>query len=377
MKKLLFMFSIWFLLVLVACGGSSGKKTEKKEAPLYEVALITDSVSGAIDDRSFTQGAWDGIKQYCDETGKAGLYYRATEESKDGYLNAIQMAVDNGAQIVVCPGYLYESAVFFAQDIYPKVQFLLLDGVPQNGEYTEYKTANNTYSIVFAEEQAGFLAGYAAVLDGYRHLGFMGGMAVPAVVKFGYGYLQGANYAAKEMGLAAGEVQVNYGYTGNFAPTPENQTKAASWYQSGTEVIFSCGGLIMNSVTAAAEVAGIGAAVIGVDVDQKGESETVITSAMKNLTVAVYNGLKMAYSGNFPGGVNARLGAAEDCVGLPDDYSRFHKFTREQYNGIYAKLKADDGGLASAMMTNSLNGENVTLQQITARTPLLAVKDMK
>jgi basic membrane protein A len=363
---------------MTACDRATGKQAEKKGTPIYEIALITDSVSGAIDDRSFTQGAWDGIKQYCDETGKAGLYYRATEESKDGYLNAIQMAVDNGARIVVCPGYLYESAVFFAQDVYPNVQFILLDGVPQNGEYTEYKTANNTYSIVFAEEQAGFLAGYAAVMDGYRRLGFLGGMAVPAVVKFGYGYLQGADYAAEELGLAEGEVQVNYGYTGNFAPTPENQTKAASWYQSGTELIFSCGGLIINSVTAAAEAAGgNGASVIGVDVDQKGESETVITSAMKKLTVAVYDGLKMAYSGNFPGGVNARLGAAEDCIGLPDDYSRFRKFTREQYNGIYAKLKTDDGGLASAMITNSFNGETVTLQQITTQVPLLAVKDMK
>jgi basic membrane protein A len=356
---------------------TSGETGKRAGVQSYEIALITDSVSGAIDDRSFTQGSWEGIKKYCDETGKASLYYRSTEESRDGYLNAIQMAVDNGAQIVVCPGYLYESAVFFAQDAYPNVKFILLDGVPQNGEYTEYKTANNTYSIVFAEEQAGFLAGYAAVLDGYRRLGFMGGMAGPAVVKFGYGYLQGANYGAKELGLAPGTVRVKYGYLGNFAPTPENQTKAASWYQSGTEVIFSCGGLILNSVTAAAEAANGSVAVIGVDVNQKGESETVITSAMKELTVAVYNGLKMAYAGNFPGGVNARLGAADDCIGLPDDFSRFRRFTKEQYNSIFAKLKADEGGLASNMITNSMNGENVTLQQISAQVPLLAVEDIK
>jgi basic membrane protein A len=377
MKKALVLSFICFCLAVLACNKPAERQAGTQKAPVYEIALITDSVSGAIDDRSFTQGSWDGIKQYCDETGKASLYYRATEESKDGYLNAIQMAIDNGAEIVVCPGYLYESAVFYAQDTYPDVKFILLDGVPQNGEYTEYKTADNTYSIVFAEEQAGFLAGYAAVLDGYRRLGFMGGMAVPAVVKFGYGFLQGADYAAQELGLAKGEVQINYGYTGNFAPTPENQTKAASWYQAGTEVIFSCGGLILNSVTAAAEAASGTAAVIGVDVDQKGESETVITSAMKKLTTAVYDGLKLEESGKFPGGVNARLGAAEDCIGLPDDFSRFRKFTKGQYSTIYSKLKSDDGGLAGKMITNSINGETVTLQQIIAQVPLLAVRDMQ
>jgi len=287
---------------LMGCGNSKENDTKEDNSSTtseYEVALIIDAVSGAIDDRSFTQGAWEGIEKFAEQYGKTAQYYRSTEDSTDGYLNAIQMAVDNGATAVVCPGYSYEAAIFQAQDKCPDVYFILLDGTPQNGDYTEYKTADNTYSVVFAEEQAGYLAGYAVVKDGETKLGFMGGMAVPAVVRFGYGFVQGAQAAAEEMGLNEGDIQMKFGYTGNFEATPENQTKAASWYEAGTDVIFSCGGLILNSVTAAAEADGSGK-VIGVDVDQQGESETVITSAMKMLSDTVYNALDAKEKGRFP-----------------------------------------------------------------------------
>ncbi len=208
----------------------------------------------------------------------------------------------------------------------------------------------NAVGIVYAEEQAGFLAGYAAVMDGSTKLGFMGGMAVPAVVRFGYGFVQGAEYAAKEMGLK--DLVMNYHYTGGFDATPEAQALAASWYNSGIEVIFACGGAVGNSVMAAAEA--VNGKVIGVDVDQSGESETVITSSMKGLASSVEQTLADFYAGNFPGGQAVVKDAAVDGVSLPMETSKFETFSQADYDAIYAKLVAGeitllkDGDITSA-----------------------------
>jgi basic membrane protein A and related proteins len=174
------------------------------------------------------------------------------------------------------------------------VKFVLLDGFPQDGTYTEFRIEDNVYSVFYAEEQVGFLAGYAAVKEGFTNLGFMGGMAVPAVVRFGYGFVQGANYAAAELGV---NVTLKYKYLGGFGPTPEYQTEAATWFQGGTEVIFAAAGGAGNSVMAAAEANN--GKVIGVDIDQSAESTTVITSAMKGLGISVYDALADFYAGSF------------------------------------------------------------------------------
>ena len=189
--------------------------------------------------------------------------------------------------------------------------------------------------ILFQEDQAGYLAGYAAVKDGMTKLGFMGGMAVPAVIRYGYGFVQGADAAAKELGV---NVEVMYNYTGAFAATPEAQAMAASWYQNGTEVVFGCGGAVGNSVMAAAEEAG--AKVIGVDVGQSGESDTVITSAMKMLSNSVYDGVKAFYDGSFPGGQTSVFTAENDGVGLPMETSKFESFTQADYDALFADMKA-------------------------------------
>jgi basic membrane protein A len=164
----------------------------------------------------------------------------------------------------------------------------------------------------------------------------MGGMAVPAVVRFGYGFVQGAEYAAQELGLPSGAITINYHYTGAFAATPEAQTMAASWYNTGMDVIFACGGAVGNSVMAAAEQAG--KKVIGVDVDQSGESPTVITSAMKGLQASVYACISDYYAGRFPGGQVLVFSAANDGVGLPMTSSKFQTFSNADYASIFGKL---------------------------------------
>ena len=305
-------------------------------AESYEIAMITDI--GTIDDKSFNQSTWEAVKAYAEANGKTYNYYQPTAQSTEIYLERIDQAVTDGAKVIVTPGYMFEEPIFIAQDKYPDVNFVLIDGNPHSADYSEFRTEKNVVGMVFAEEQSAFLAGYAAVKDGYTKLGFMGGMAVPAVVRFGYGFVQGADYAAKELGLT--DVSVNYYYTGGFAATPEAQAMASSWYNDGVQVIFGCGGAVGNSVMAAAEATGN--KVIGVDKDQSGESPTVITSAMKDISYGVTTTLTAFFDGKFPGGEAWVLGADTHSVQLPMATSKFQKFNQADYDAIYAKLASGE-----------------------------------
>lgn len=340
MKKLL---CLLFISVMILSCGSGGK--------WYELALITDV--GTIDDRSFNQGAWEGLKKYAEEKKIAHKYYQPAEKSTDAYINAIDLAVAGKAKVIVTPGFLFETAVYKAQDTHPDVKFILLDGAPQDGTYTDFRIESNVYSVFYAEEQAGFLAGYAIVKEGYTNLGVMAGMAVPAVIRFGYGFVQGAEYAAQELGLASGTIKMNYTYVGNFNPTPENQTLATSWYQSGVQVIFAPAGGAGNSAMAAAEQNN--GLVIGVDVDQSAESPTVITSAVKMLGGSVYDAIDAYYNNNFPGGQSVVLDAKVNGVGLPMETSRFKNFTKDNYDAIYQQLVAGNIKLLKDTDADSVN----------------------
>jgi len=326
MKKVTIILLAVVILFSAACS--------KRNAETFDLALVTDL--GTIDDKSFNQGSWEGLVQYARENNITHKYYQPSEQSNDAYLTTIDLAVRGGAKVIVTPGFLFEVPVYMAQDRYPNVRFILVDGVPHSADYSTFRTGRNVVGVLYAEDQAGFLAGYAAVKDGYRKLGFVGGMAVPAVVRFGYGFIQGAEYAGLELGLQPGDLTVNYHYTGAFAATPEAQTLAASWFNSGIEVIFACGGAVGNSVMAAAETAG--KAVIGVDVDQSGESRTVITSAMKGLQASVYACISNFYASNFPGGQTLVFSAANNGVGLPMATSKFRTFSMRDYNNIFGLL---------------------------------------
>ena len=305
-------------------------------AETFDLALITDI--GTIDDKSFNQGSWEGLLQYAQEHNITHKYYQPSEQSDDAYLSTIELAIKGGAKVIVTPGFLFEVPIYVAQDLHPDTHFILVDGSPHNDSYSDFTIRDTVVGIHYAEEEAGFLAGYAAVMDGNRALGFMGGMAVPAVVRFGYGFVQGAEYAAQELGLGDGSIRINYHYTGGFNASPEIQAMSASWYNDGLDVIFGCGGAVGNSVMAAAE--GAGKKVIGVDVDQSIESPTVITSAMKGLKASVYSAIKDYYAGKFPGGTSQIFSAANDGVGLPMATSKFDTFSKADYDAIYAKLVA-------------------------------------
>ncbi|MDD2446539.1 MAG: BMP family ABC transporter substrate-binding protein [Tissierellia bacterium] len=312
----------------------------------FEIALITDK--GNIDDKSFNQGSWEGVVEFAEAEGISHQYIKPEEASDAGYLAAIDLAVDGGAKVVVTPGFLFEVAVYEAQTKYPDVKLILLDGTPHTADYATFETKENVASILYSEEQSGYLAGNAAVKDGMTKLGFMGGMAVPAVQAFGYGYLQGAEDAAEELGLADGSVEVTYHYTGNFEENDTNKATARTMYQEGTEVIFACGGSVGKSVMSAANEAD--AKVIGVDVDQRYDSETVITSATKGLAASVIQVLESIYDTNSWdtfGGKTTYFNAENDGVGLPievigdanaDAFDRFEQYTMEEYEATFAQL---------------------------------------
>lgn len=318
-------------MMLVGCGG-------KDKTP--EIALVTDA--GTISDKSFNESAWLAVEKYAKEKDLGYKYYKPATFDTAGYTAQIESAVDNGAKVIVCPGFKFSTAIANLQEKYKDVKFVLIDATPGDEKGNPVAPKDNVYCALYAETQPGYLAGYAAVKEGYTKLGFMGGISVPAVVNYGYGYLLGANDAAKELNT---KVEVKYVYTGTFSESPDIKSKAAGWYNTGTEVIFSCGGQICNSIFAAAEETN--KATIGVDSDQKDASKTVLTSALKGVNKTVYDQIAAAYDGSFKGGI-ATLDASQDYVGLSDDFSRFTKFTKEDYDAVFAKVKDGSVKLISA-----------------------------
>ena len=299
----------------------------------YEVAFVTDV--GQLKDKSFNEGTWNGVKLYANENDMSYKYYQPAngdQATDDDRYDAMKAAVDAGATVVVCAGFLQEAALTRAAIDFPDVQFIFVDGYPLDDDPDPDVKGNiltNVAGIAFEEAQSGYFAGYAAVMEGYTKLGFSGGGGGtnPACCRYGYGFVQGANAAAAEKDV---QVEMNYSwqYGSNFGSSPELQTMANGWYQSGTEVIFACGGSMFQSISAAA--AANDGAVIGVDVDQSTESPTVITSAMKELADAVQWSLAKVYDNTFSeiGGVATSLGVETDAVGLPDrdlEHDQLHR----------------------------------------------------
>ncbi|MCR5420007.1 MAG: BMP family ABC transporter substrate-binding protein [Lachnospiraceae bacterium] len=308
-----------FILTLSGCGGK------------VDIAFITDM--GTVSDGSFNQGSYEGALNYAENNDKQIKVYEPQGASNSDYLKEIRSAVKDGAKVVVCAGTLFEESIYTAQKKYPKVDFILVDGIPHDDKGKDFTIKDNTMPIMFSEEEAGFLAGYAAVRDGNTELGFVGGTNQESVEQFGYGYVQGADYAAIEMGV---NVRVKYCYANTFLEDDNVKNMAEAWYNGGTQIIFACGGAMGRSVIAAAEESG--GKIIGVDIDQSRISETVVTSAKKMLGNAVYMGLEKKFSENFTGGAVYEMEAENNGIGLEMENSRFEKFDEELYNAIYEQL---------------------------------------
>ena len=307
-----------------------------------KVAMITDY--GEVIDQSFNQTTYEACKNYCKANGLEFNFFRPATDSDAARTEMIKAAIGEGYNVLVMSGYTFGSAIKATVGAYPGVSFIALDvGADALGE--DFTIPENLYCAVYREELCGYMAGYAAVKLGYRKLGFLGGMAVPAVVRYGCGYIQGIDAAAKALGI--NDVTVNYAYGNQFYGDPEITAEMNKWYDSGTEIVFACGGGIYTSAAEAAAKAH--GKIIGVDVDQSfiidgtyGEGITV-TSAMKGLDVTVQTVLMKVVAGEFTGGAVDNLGivsenAAENFVQLPDTTQFAAGFTRADYDALVADL---------------------------------------
>ena len=382
MKKLLTLLLVLAMtLSLVACGGSGsagGSSAPQVSANpaddipdemtssdgKYQVAFIADV--GQLKDKSFNQGTYDGVKLYAANNDKTYKYYQpaggdqATDEDR---ADAFNLACQNGAEIVIAAGFIQEAALRMAAEANPDVKFVFIDGSPIVGNDGNILT--NVAAVAFRDEQCGYLAGYATVMEGYTKLGFMGGGGGtnPACQRYGYGFAQGASAAAAELGV---QVEMNYSwaYGATFTASPELQTMATGWYANGTEVIFCCGGTMFQSVAAAASTED--GLVVGVDVDQSFDSPAVITSAVKGLADAAQWAAGQFYAGNWDqiGGVVTSLGAADNAVGLPTATWSMTNWSLEDYEAMFAKIAAGEVEISTEQLAVPGNTANMTVNYV-------------
>ena len=368
MKRIIALLLSCFMLVgmLAACGTTDAGKTNADAIPdemtskdgKYQVAFITDV--GQLKDKGFNQGSYDGVKLFANGNGKSYKYYQppngdaATDEDR---ISSMKQACENGAEIVVAAGFLQATALEAAAKAYPDVHFVFIDGWSLG--------LDNVAAIAFDEHQSGYLAGYAAVMEGYTKLGFMGGGGGtnPACQRFGYGFAQGAEAAAAKKNVSV-ELKYSWAYGGSFSASPELQTMATGWYQNGTEVIFACGGSMFDSVAAAA--AAEDAKVIGVDVDQSGQSPAVITSAMKGLADAVQWAIDKHNAGKWSevGGKLTSLGASDNAVGLPTATWSLKNWTVADYDALFVDMVAGKVEVSNAEVLFPENTAHVTVAYI-------------
>ena len=318
MKKFFaLLLSLAMVLALVACGqkdptpDTPDTPDDPQTKVEYKVAMITDY--GDITDQSFNQTTYEACKAFAEDNDIEFNYFKPVGDNTADRVAMIEKAADEGYNVIVMPGYAFGGAIVEAAPEFPDVKFIALDVAagdlletavakagesydytPENWDLSKYVDMSNVYCAVYQEELCGYMAGYAAVKLGYKSLGFLGGMAVPAVVRYGYGFVQGVDAAAADMGLT--DVKVNYIYGGQFFGDADITAVMDTWYQGGTEVVFACGGGIYTSAVDAAKK--VGAKVIGVDVDQAGViakyagvDGMTVTSAMKGLYPATYDTL--------------------------------------------------------------------------------------
>ena len=319
MKKFFaLLLSLAMVLALVACGQKETTTPDDTQTPddttpevEYKIAMITDY--GDITDQSFNQTTYEACKAFAEDNSIEFSYFKPAGDNTADRVAMIEKAVNDGFNVIVMPGYAFGGAIVEAAPEFPDVKFIALDVAagdlletavakageaydytPENWDLNKYVDMSNVYCAVYQEELCGYMAGYAAVKLGYKNLGFLGGMSVPAVVRYGYGFVQGVDAAAADLGLT--DVKLNYIYGGQFFGDADITAVMDTWYQGGTEVVFACGGGIYTSAVDAAKK--VGAKVIGVDVDQAGViakyagvDGMTVTSAMKGLYPATYDTL--------------------------------------------------------------------------------------
>ena len=351
MKKKLIALTLAALMVtgLVGCGGK-GNEGEGEAKKDLKVGMVTDA--GTIDDKSFNQGTWEGIEKAKADLKIESNYLKPAGTTEADYMKEIGNLFDTDYKFIVTPGFKFETAIFQAQDKYPDAKFVIIDGAPNNGKTGAdrvEKVGDNAVAIFFAEHEAGFLAGVAASLQLKEgELGFIGGMEIPSVQKFNWGFQQGVKYANENLGTKMNIKAENVVYQGSFDNVAAGQQLAATMYDNGVKAIFvAAGGVGVGSINEAKAraTAGKEAWIIGVDVDQyadgiyKDDKSIILTSAMKKVDSASYEMVKAELDGKFPGGQTLTFDAKNDGIGIPKENPNLSKETTDKVDEIFNQIK--------------------------------------
>lgn len=319
------------LCLCVGCGNQ--EEIQPEEQVSYEIALVTDD--GLINDGGHSEAAWNAITRFGAAKGISHKYYKAVESSEAAYNEAVETAVNNGAKIVIADGYDLGNTILTAQDKYEDVEFVLIDSEPVNEKTGDIKISKNAAAIEFNSQQAGFLAGYAAVVEGYGSIGFIGESSANDSKDFGFGFVKGADMAASQAG---DEVEIRYLETS--AGHDKVRDIALEWYDAGSEVILACGQDIDNAVIEAAE-AKEGKVIAGIS-DKNQISDAVITSAFQNIDGALTEVLDLYGEDKFPGGEILTFDASNDGIGLAMKYGSLESLTNGDYNDLLKELATGD-----------------------------------
>ena len=338
--------------LLAGCGGSSDGQASSgdtaSKGDKMKVGMVTDA--GTIDDKSFNQGTWEGILKAEKDLGVEAKYLKPSGTTEADYLKEIGNLYDAGFKFIVTPGFKFETAIYKGQEKYKDAKFVLLDGAPHSGaKDAKPEVGPNTVSIFFAEEQAGFMAGVATALQLKEgQLGFIGGMEIPPVQKFNWGFQQGVKYANENLGTKMNIKAENVVYQGSFDNVAAGQQLAATMFDNGVKAIFTAaGGVGVGAINEAKTraTAGKEAWIVGVDVDQyadgiyKDDKSIILTSAMKKVDSASYEMVKAELDGKFPGGQTLTFDAKNDGIGIPKENPNLSKETTDKVDEIFNQIK--------------------------------------
>jgi basic membrane protein A and related proteins len=347
MKKSIITILAVLIVTSVIFTGCSKKAEEK---PTLKVGMVTDA--GTIDDKSFNQGTWEGILKAGKDFPVTTKYLKPGGTTEADYIKEIGNLYDAGFKFIVTPGFKFETAIFQAQDKYKDAKFVLIDGAPHNADWSVFNTAENTVSIFYAEHESGFLAAVAASLqfkDG--EMGYIGGMEIPPVQKFNWGFQQGIKYANENLGTNITIKAENIIYQGTFNDVAAGQQLAAQMFDKGLKAIFcAAGGVGVGAINEAKSRAKTGQDVwiIGVDVDQyadgiyEGEKSIILTSATKKIGVSAYDMIKSELDTAFPGGKTLIFDAANNGIGIPAKNPNLEPAVESKVKDIFNMIKSGD-----------------------------------
>jgi len=360
------------------------------ETGTVEIAMVTDG--GSVSESSMNQAVWASVSEFAIANEKNYNAYHPVTQEHDDLVDAMMQAVVNGAKVVVCSGKILETALFEVQDLFPDVRFMLIDGEPRGLESTagviannkpadaddtdaadgtaspdvpveQVKISENVYCVTFREDQAGYLAGYIAVRDGYTKFGFVSESDSESDMRYGAGFLQGIQDAAREMGMID-RINVKFRYSGGNAMMNEHtRSIVEKWYITGTEMVFASGATCADVIAAAEAQNG---RVICTDNDHATASHLVVTTAMKFVDTPIKEALTSLYNNGMKwnevhAGKTVQLGVAENGVGLPTKMSswRFGNYTVAQYDALAAKMVA--GEIALDQETDIFTDHDITI----------------